>query len=115
MNSIQNVATHQEVNLRPFQVGMINISTTHIPKHTALALGNDEGKSGKPDLWDTLSHVYFHEYGWIVWCSSDAAEAVRESHPELAALIRRCLDINAACLKLDCDADVVPELATFDW
>jgi hypothetical protein len=115
MNSTQTVAATQEVTLQAFKVGMINISTSHIPQGTALALGNDEGKSGKPELWDTLSYVYFHEYGWIVCCTSDAVEAVRDSHAELAALIQHCLDAGADYLKLDCDAGVVPKLPTFDW
>lgn len=114
MNNKQSAAAELKAKMRPFLVGMLNMSTAHIPKLTAIALGEDEGKSGKPELWDTLSYVYFHEYGWIVNCSEDAAEAVREHHPELAALIRRCLDVSAAFLKLDCDADVVPDLQTFE-
>jgi hypothetical protein len=115
MNNKPSVDTEQDINLRPFLAGMVNISTAHIPEHTAIALGQDEGKNGSPALWSRLSYVYFHEYGWIVSCSDDAAEAVREDHPELSDLIKRCRGVWANFLKLDCDAEKVLGLPTFEW
>lgn len=115
MSKSQTVDPLEELNLGPFMVGMVNIATAHIPQHTAIALGQDQGKSGTPALWDRLSYVYFHEYGWIVVCSEDAAESVRENHPELSELIRLCLGVRAQYLKLDCDADEVAGLPTFNW
>lgn len=91
---------------------ILNVSTGHIPKHTADALGSPESKD-KPQLWDTLSYVYYHEYGWIIF--ADANAEIRESHKELADLLIFAKNNGATYLKLDCDAETLDGIPTFDW
>lgn len=91
---------------------MLDISTGHIPKHTADALG-DASSEKKPELYDQISYVHYHEYGWIIHTSD--ANAVRSEHPELAHLLELAKKNGADHLKLDCDAPKVEGLASFDW
>lgn len=91
---------------------MLDISTAHIPKHTADALG-DATSDKKPELFDAISYVHYHEYGWIIHTSE--VEAVRSQHPELAALIELAKRNGAEHLKLDCDAPKIEGLASFEW
>lgn len=89
----------------------IEASTRNIPKHTADALEKREG-----DLWNAISYTDWHEYGWILWVGVDHADAAREvGHPELASLIDVAIEIGCRFLLLDCDADQVPGMPTFDW
>ena len=89
-------------------VKVLDISTGHIPKHTADALDAD-----RPELYDALSYVHYHEYGWIIHASND--DEVNDSHPELARLIRLTRELGAEHLKLDCDAPLVEGLPVFKW
>jgi hypothetical protein len=103
-------------NLKRFNVGCISISTGHIPKHTADLLGNEGRVPADTTLWDAISYTFWHDYGWIIWCCHDHAEAAREAgHPELADLIKMCADKDICFLQLDGDAEVVGGLPTFDW
>lgn len=91
---------------------MLDISTGHIPKHTADALGEPSSEH-KPELFDQLSYVHYHEYGWILHVTN--ANEVRASHPELANLMELAKKHGAEHLKLDCDAPLIEGLASFDW
>ena len=93
-------------------VKVLDISTAHIPKRTADALGSADLKD-KSELYDALSYVHYHEYGWIIHASND--EQIRDSHPELARLIAMTRQLGIEHLKLDCDAPSVEELPVFNW
>lgn len=101
------------VDLAPCLLKMIDISTAHIPKHTADALGSP-GDADKPALWDELSYVYYHEYGWIIFVAR-MPEELQPQHPELSTLFDLCLANDVGHLKLDCDAPTVEGLPTFEW
>lgn len=91
---------------------MLDISTSHIPKHTADALG-DLDQMGESELYDTLSYVHYHEYGWIIHVSNE--EQILESHPELSRLITMTRQLGFQHLKLDCDAPSIEGLPVFNW
>lgn len=93
---------------------MLELSTCHIPKHTSEALGS-QGTEGVPALWNEISYVHYLEYGWIIFCSSEAPDGWDLQHPELANLIKIAHDLGASYLKLDCDALTAQGLPTFDW
>jgi hypothetical protein len=92
---------------------LLDLSTAHIPKHTADALGSKD--ISNPPLWNDLSYVHYHEYGWIIHCSRDELGDKAQEHPELAALLNLCVDNGIEHLKLDCDAPTVEGLPCFDW
>lgn len=96
---------------------LLDVSTAHIQQGTALALGNpDEVKRGaEPALWHSLSYIFYHDYGWIIFCGNGSAELVQDTHPELATLIQICVDNEILYLKLDADSPTVEGLPTFDW
>ena len=83
---------------------IIDISTAHIPEHTAKAL---EGKS-----ITELAYEPWSDYGWVIWIGADYAD---EEHKELNDIIKYCQEHGIDYLKLDCDADVVEEFPTFEW
>lgn len=114
--SMNAVAQHAPlVNLSQYVEKMVCVTTGHIPLHTAEALGQDQGKSGEPALWNDISYVFFHEYGWIVHVSEDAASTVKQAHPELANLIELCIKQGIAYLRLDSDGLHVDGLQAFEW
>lgn len=92
---------------------MVDISTGHIPKHTADALGEESVKPESAELYDVLSYVHYHEYGWIIHCSNE--EHIEGKHPELANLIRLARANGAQHLKLDCDGIKIAGLPSFEW
>ena len=87
---------------------MIDISTAHIPEHTAKAL---EEKSITELVYESWSESW-SDYGWIIWVDADYAD---EEHKELNDIIKYCQEHGIDYLKLDCDADVVEEFPTFEW
>ena len=93
---------------------MLDISTGHIPKHTADSLGEKDSKV-KPPLWDSISYVHYHEYGWIIHCTSTPEEDLKGEHQELVNLIKIASANGATHLKLDCDAPVAEGLPVFNW
>lgn len=99
-------------SLEAAMVKVLDISTAHVPKHTADALDTPDSQV-KPKLYDALSYVQYHEYGWIIHTSND--DQVRDSHPELARLIRMARELGAEHLKLDCDAPSIEGLPVFEW
>lgn len=103
-----------EVDLSEAFVTMVDISTGHIPKHTADALGQPDATT-TPALFEPLSYVPYHEYGWIIAVNAEHAEAIREDHPELASLMLLTIANGASHLKLDSDGIAIDGLPTFDW
>lgn len=93
---------------------MLELSTAHIPRRSAEALG-DAGNPGTPPLWNVISYVHFPEYGWIIYCGSPPPEELQQDHPELGNLMKVAKENGALYLKLDCDALKAAGLPTFDW
>ena len=87
---------------------MIDISTAHIPEHTAKAL---EEKSITELVYESWSESW-SDYGWIIWVGEDYAD---EEHKELNNILEYCQEHGIDYLKLDCDADTVEEFPTFEW
>lgn len=107
------VLTHAlRLALEASTVKVLDISTAHIPKYTADSLDAPDPQV-KPELYDALSYVRYHEYGWIIHASND--DEVNDSHPELARLIRLTRELGAEHLKLDCDAPLIEGLPIFEW
>lgn len=94
---------------------LVDISTAHIPKHTADALDSKPGDADASELQENLIYTPWGEYGWIIYCGADEAEEVRESHPELSDLMSLCASQGICFLKLDCDASKVDGLPVFNW
>jgi hypothetical protein len=113
-NKQQDELARPEVDLSEAFVTMVDISTGHIPKHTADALGQP-GDSETPALLNQLSYVSYHEYGWIIAVNAEHAEELREEHPELAHLMLLTIANDGRHLKLDSDGIVIDGLPTFDW
>lgn len=99
-------------DLTPFTQSVLDLSTAHIPRRTAVALG-DEGDCKQAELWSRLAYTPWHDYGWFI-CADDPA-SVEDDHPELAALLQFASDHGFAFLRLDCDADTYDGLPTFEW
>lgn len=102
------------VPLRQCFLAMLELSTAHIPRHTAEALG-DSGMPESPALWDLISYVHFHTYGWIIYCGSPLPEELQQVHPDLGNLMKVAKESGALYLKLDCDAVKAEGLPLFDW
>lgn len=113
--SQKNMIMHSQTpSLSRFIVAILNLATSHIPHHTAKALGEKDSQD-KPALWDTLSYLHFHEYGWLIHCNLGHVEEIQSEHPELANLMRMALSTGAEYLKLDCDAMSCEKLPQFEW
>ena len=100
---------HRIDPLRLPSVKMTDISTGHVSERTADALRNE-----KSDLRNLLAYEAWADYGWIIFCSTDAADSVRATNPDIAHLIDVCVQGKVDFLKLDCDADRVAGLPWFD-
>ena len=105
-------------DMRDVTEKVLNISTAHIPVRTAEALGTGTEFTSTDsafhaclvaDLWDKI--------GWIIWAGHDVDE-IKEEHPELARLMQFAVEYGYTYLKLDCDAEQLPEslgFPTFEW
>jgi hypothetical protein len=97
-------------------IKMVDLSTCHIPLHTAHALGMSERQSLESELKKKLAYTPWLEYGWVIFCSRDAAQEIEKEHPALSNLIQMCAESGIEYLKLDCDALAFSEgLEKFDW
>lgn len=94
-------------------VQMVDINTSHIPKHTADALGDRTDKPEEGAFYNVLNYMHHLESGWIIGCSN--AYEIDADHPELATLIRLAAANGAHYLKLDADSSIVQGLPTFKW
>lgn len=97
------------------QQKMVDISTAHIPAHTAQALGHDAEYPSRADLFNKLVYTHWSNYGWIICCTCDNPEDTMNEHPELAKLMSLCIEQGVEFLKLDCDAEKIKGLPTFEW
>lgn len=96
---------------------VLNVSTGHISKATAEALGDPPDCQHTGVLWNDLSYVGWHEYGWIIWCAGFDEEPL-EDYPDLLALLQFAERNGFEMVKLDCDAPALPAeagLPTFEW
>jgi len=92
---------------------MLTISTAHIPKHTADALG------GLPDhqnakLYPEVVYTPWMGYGWVFIAGQDTG-LLEDEHPELAAVLRFAHNYGCDFVRLDCDANPIEALPTFEW
>ncbi|MFN9474516.1 hypothetical protein [Acidovorax sp.] len=94
---------------------LAEISSGHVPYATAVALGEDPKQHDKSALYNHLAYTPWADYGWIIFCSVEAALAVKDEHPELAHLIDICVEARAFWLKLDTDGPLIDGLPSFDW
>lgn len=100
---------------------MLDASTAHIRDTTAKELDqNLQDKEGP--LWDALSYVAWHEYGWIFFVPTapDIAAGLMgpefdKAYPELSAVLSFAAAQGVQYLKLDCDAPEIEALPTFNW
>lgn len=90
-------------------VSMMDISTAHIPKHTA-------------DYLDTLAPQNpfiavekWGDCGWIFWTGNEDYNDECYAHPELLVLLDHCRSFDIAYLKLDRDAEIDGRFPTFNW
>jgi hypothetical protein len=103
------------INLTDFTERIATLSTDHIPKHTADALGKYREDCVVAELWGYIHYEPWGDFGWIIWASSEYCEDALAPHPELAALLAMCAERRIQWLRLDCDAPPHPELPTFEW
>ena len=113
-------------DMRDVTEKVLNISTAHIPERTAQALGTGTEFTSTDsafhaclvaDLWDKISYTPWAVYGWIIWAGHDVDE-IKGEHPELARLMQFAVEYGYTYLKLDCDAEQLPEslgFPTFEW
>lgn len=88
---------------------ILSVSTGHIPRRTADALGQeDSNRCANAALWDVLAYEPWADYGWIIY-AGEVPEEVRTEHPELARLIDLARENGFYYLRLDCDANTLPE------
>lgn len=95
---------------------LLDVSTAHIPRHTALALGEREPIEDAA-LYSSWSYDRWAGYGWILWVGelAEYPDVMRTQHSTLVELLDWARQEGADYLKLDCDAPVVTGLPTFDW
>lgn len=94
---------------------MAEVSSMHIPQHTAEALGQPDTDLAKAELACELNYTRWSDFGWIIYCDAVSALRVQSAHPELSTFIAQCAQQDIPFLKLDCDAAVQLGLPTFDW
>lgn len=108
-----SLGSHGAVSLLPIRK-ILEISTGHIPKHTADALGHGRDAVEHAQLWNLLPYEAWSDFGWII-CISDVLDEVREQHPELAKLLDFCLESDIGYLQLDADGLEIEGFPLFDW
>ena len=89
---------------------IIEISTAHIPEHTAKALTYKS--IAKLAKLAKLVYEPWDGKGGIIRIDPDYAD---EEHKELNSIIKYCQEHGIDYLKLDCDGDTVEEFPTFEW
>lgn len=92
---------------------MLTISTAHIPKHTAEALGGLSDHL-EAKLHEDVMYTPWCDYGWVFWASQETG-MFEDEHPELAAVLRFAHNYGCDFVRLDCDANPIEALPTFDW
>lgn len=93
---------------------MLTISTAHIAESTANFL--EELVNNKHSDRFDVPMVMQHTYGFIIWVGQDD---ITPKEYGISEDLRACMQLayNNAChwLNLDSDAEIVPDLETFDW
>lgn len=88
---------------------MLDISTAHIKRATAYALGED-GKFGS--LYEDLSYVHWYDSGWIICVPSDDSTCDR---PDLEAIFDLARKLDCTYVQLDYNGSEMAALPTYDW
>ena len=83
----------------PTIVKMLDLSTGHVSAETAARL--DAGNFG----------YVKGEYGWIV----PTLRLSNEVPDDLAKVMAYARDLDCSWIMFDRDADIIPDLPTFDW
>jgi len=91
------------------------VSTAHITKADNIKLEIESSTNSAPSLV-----VYRYEFGFLIYTGSPIDELIdkdvheRYSHA-LSNLLRLAKRENCQYLKLDCDAQIYPDLEVFNW
>lgn len=99
---ITHLRVESDLEIEP----MLTISTGHITKDTADAFDAKMGDDGIPAFFPK------GDYGWFVFVP-DQIEP--ECPADLASLLRFAKEKGCTWLVLDCDAEQVDGLPTYDW
>jgi len=90
---------------------MLTLSTAHITRETAEALGSPP--SDHTHEWlEWFSYYDKADYGW--WIPTNSAE-LKQLPPDLAACIRFAKSNGCDWLCLDCDGPIENCLPTYEW
>ena len=92
---------------------IITISTAHIKQETAKAIDVQETEDG---FWPAIMAAPI-PFGYLIpsdWIP-EGEEGLRGIPPEVVKIIEFGNSNGAKFIRLDCDADTVDELETFDW
>lgn len=101
-----------DLNLKDNTMRVLQVSTGHIPRRTAVELGESPGSPANASLWDYLTYALWGEYGWILHTSKGQINTARAlNHPELANLLQFALSQGFGYVWLDADAPQLPEQA----
>jgi hypothetical protein len=92
---------------------MLHISTAHIARETAEALGGLKDHTQAP-LFDLVTYTPWSDYGWIFYCG-DVEGGFEEEHPDLAEVLAFACERGFDYIKLDCDADIIDDLPKYQW
>lgn len=88
---------------------MLTLSTAHITEATSKRLESD------PNDNNLGLCVYSTPYGWFIMIDERTVKDADHLPKELANLIKFANDLDCKVLHLDCDAEIVDYLETFDW
>jgi len=91
------------------------VSTAHISADDNEKLANEAEMNTTPSLV-----VYTYQYGFLIYTGSPIDELIDENvqirySEALSNLLRLAKRENCQYLKIDCDAQIYPDLEVFDW
>lgn len=92
---------------------MLTISTAHIQRRTAKALGS-VGNHPDAVLFSDVVYTPWDDFGWIFWADQETA-LFEDEYPDLAAVLQFAHNYGCEFVRLDRDAAPIEALPTFDW
>lgn len=110
------IESTEQINseLRRCEGRMVRISTAHINDATAHALDR-QLRLKKGVLWESISYVSWHEFGWVIYTGDLPDDAYAGEYPELRDLIEYIHRQGIEHLALDCDAAEIEGLPRWEW
>lgn len=96
----------------------LSLSTGHVSPGTRDWL--NEQSSLVTDLQENPNgphpkiHILPSVYGWIFVADRDGVEHLNWPD-EIKAIARKAIELNCDWVELDCDADIMKDLPTWDW